>query len=84
MSWLTREARDWIAEGLDLEEVVARLRERGCSIYQCAPVIHSLTGWSIDRVKAFLDDSPTWAEVRESNRRLHTEIFDALVDTDDL
>ena len=79
---LTREAREWMDGGADLNEVMVRLRARGCHLYHCPQIIWSLTGWSSQQIDDFLSKSPVWAHAMESNKTLRKELYEALNDVD--
>lgn len=63
-------ARDLRADGLTVDETIARLKEEGASIVDCLKVVRVVEGIALGQAKLLVDASPAWSSHREGNRRL--------------
>ena len=71
-------ARGLRSSGVELEEVLAVLRDRGASIVDSLKVVREVEQVTLGQAKALVDQSLTWADARSSNRELRESIIDAL------
>jgi hypothetical protein len=73
MHLLTAEVERLRQEGVGFDEILRRLRNRGCSKAQSAAVLAGLSELGPSRLvsaKALVRDSPVWADAKERDERL--------------
>lgn len=68
-------ARSLRADGLSLDDTLARLRESGASIIDCLKTVRAVEGIPLGEAKLIVDASPAWASHREGNRRLREQVL---------
>jgi hypothetical protein len=74
---LTVEVERLRQEGLGFDEILHRLRERGCSKGQSVAVLAGLHEFGPSRLvqaKALVHESPVWADTKDRDERMFDEI----------
>jgi ribosomal protein L7/L12 len=77
---LIGECRKLKQDGVDLESVVAYLRDEGCWKIDCIAILREVLGISLGDAKRLVHGSSTWRDVREQDDTFHDELIDALVE----
>jgi hypothetical protein len=77
---LIGECRKLKQDGVDLESVVAYLRDEGCWKIDCIAILREVLGISLGDAKRLVYGSSTWRDVREQDDTFHDELIDALVE----
>ena len=77
---LIGECRKLKQDGVDLESVVAYLRDEGCWKIDCIAILREALGISLGDAKRLVHGSSTWRDVREKDDTFHDELIDALVE----
>jgi hypothetical protein len=70
---LTEEVERMRQEGVDIDEILRRLRERGCSKGQSVAVIADLREFGLSRLtqaKRLVHESAIWADARERDEQI--------------
>jgi ribosomal protein L7/L12 len=67
-----------LGRGMSLEEVLHTLRGQGASQVDCIKVLRDVKHLSLAEAKRTVDESPTWADRLEANRRLREQARGAL------
>jgi hypothetical protein len=72
---LIGECRKLKQDGVDLESVVAYLRDEGCWKIDCIAILREVLGISLGDAKRFVHGSSTWrdVDVREQDDTFHDE-----------
>ena len=83
MDDLLKLARGLRASGMELDGVLAVLRNRGASIVDSLKIVRDVEHVSLGQAKAVVDRSPVWADARQSNRELRDALLEALDGVDD-
>lgn len=65
-------ARGLRADGVDVDEVLTRLRAQGASIVDCVKLVRVVDCVPLGEAKVVVDRSTAWASHREGNRRLRS------------
>lgn len=76
-------ARGLRSSGMELEDVLAELRSHGASIVDSLKIVREIEHVSLGQAKAIVDQSPTWADARSSNRELREAVVEVLDDIED-
>ena len=76
---LDREARERLASGGDIEDVLAAVRSLGASPVASMQVLRDVLGITVNEAKVIVLDSETWADQRGPILALHRELERARV-----
>lgn len=79
---LLRLARGMRLSGKDLDETLAELRSQGASIIDSLNIVIEVEQVGLGEAKAIVDASPTWADMRPSNRELREAAIKVMDDAE--
>jgi ribosomal protein L7/L12 len=71
---LVTRARETLSHGGDVEEVLALLRQSGCSKVESIKLLREIAGLGLGEAKRRVHLSETWRDRREADDELHASL----------
>ena len=78
MKPLLAKCESMLSEGKSVEDILAFLRQNGCSRTDSIKVVMTLEGKTLRQAKEIVHFSKTWEDAREDTEAFHNSLADSL------